>query len=91
MSNPIPLTLIGRSYCHLCDDLRVALVSAAQADGVAIELNEIDVDEHPELEEEYGMLVPVLLKGGLPDGVEICHYHFDPSAWRSVIEAQAAA
>ncbi|MFN8697072.1 MAG: glutaredoxin family protein [Burkholderiales bacterium] len=87
MSNSIQLTLIGRSYCHLCDDLRAALVAAAQADGVVIELSEIDVDERPELEEEYGMLVPVLLRGGLPDGVEICHYHFDPSAWRSAIAA----
>lgn len=87
MSNPIQLTLIGRSYCHLCDDLRAALVAAAQADGVVIELSEIDVDERPELEEEYGMLVPVLLSGGLPDGVEICHYHFDPSAWRRAIAA----
>ncbi|MCE2989609.1 MAG: glutaredoxin family protein [Burkholderiales bacterium] len=87
MSNSIQLTLIGRSYCHLCDDLRAALVAAAQADGVVIELSEIDVDERPELEEEYGMLVPVLLRGGLPDGVEICHYHFDPSAWRRAIAA----
>lgn len=91
MSTPIPLTLIGRSYCHLCDDLRDALRAAAQADGVAIALREIDVDEHPELEPEYGMLVPVLLKGGPQDGVEICHYHFDPAAWRGVVEGQAAS
>ncbi len=87
MSQPLQLTLIGRSYCHLCDDLRASLVAAAQVGGVMIELSEIDVDEHPELEEQYGMLVPVLLKGALPDGVEICHYHFDPIAWRSVIQA----
>jgi hypothetical protein len=91
VSQPLQLTLIGRSYCHLCDDLRDALVAACQADGVAIELREIDVDEHPELEPEYGMLVPVLLKGGASEGIEICHYHFDPAAWRSLLDAQAAA
>jgi len=33
----------------------------------------LDVDADPALEERYGILVPVLLHGE----VEICHYHLD--------------
>jgi hypothetical protein len=94
LGEPLALTLIGRSYCHLCDDLRAALLAAAQADGASIALTDIDVDEHPELEPEYGLLVPVLLIGNpLAAGAgavkEICHYHFDPEAWRTTLSAHA--
>jgi len=79
------LTLIGRSYCHLCDEMRVAVKTALQDSGLdrASQLTEIDVDEHPALEDRYSEWVPVLLLGSAESGVEICHYHFDPEKWRA--------
>ena len=40
------------------------------------ELDVVDIDRHPELEERWGELVPVLLEGE----TEVCHYHLDPAA-----------
>jgi glutaredoxin len=65
------LTLLSRSYCHLCEDMRQALETAPGREKFSIRV--VDVDEHPALEERYGILVPVLLDGE----VEICHYHLD--------------
>ena len=41
---------------------------------------EIDVDAHPELEDRYGDLVPVLLLGSPEDRQALCHYHLDGAA-----------
>lgn len=67
----IRLTVYGRSYCHLCDDM-IAGLRVLQA-GDRFELEIIDVDTEPRLEEQYGDWVPVLVG----DDGEICHYHLD--------------
>ncbi len=67
----IKLTVYGRTYCHLCDDM-IAGLRAMQA-GRRFELEVIDVDSDPLLEARYGELVPVLMGGG----GELCHYHLD--------------
>lgn len=79
------LTLIGRSYCHLCDEMRVAVQAALQDCALegAAHLREIDLDEHPALEVRYSEWVPVLLLGSAESGVEICHYHFDRDKWNA--------
>ncbi len=65
------LTLLSRSYCHLCHDMEVALVLlAAELDAT---VNVIDVDTDPALEAKYDELVPVLLHGD----IELCHYFLD--------------
>lgn len=69
------LTLLTRAYCHLCDTMRDALAPLARRYGATVA--EFDVDAHPSLEEAYGDLVPVLLRGGADDGVVLCHYHLD--------------
>jgi hypothetical protein len=80
------LTLLVRAYCHLCDDMRAALVPIAQrASAVVIEL---DVDADPALEAAFGERVPVLLLGSVADNRELCHYWLDASR---VKEALAAA
>ncbi|MCA2999877.1 MAG: glutaredoxin family protein [Rhodocyclaceae bacterium] len=80
------LTLIGRSYCHLCEamraELNAALISAGGA-GESVEIVEIDLDAHPAFEDRFSELVPVLLLGEPETGVEICHYHFDRFRWTS--------
>ena len=42
----------------------------------SFEIEVIDVDSHPELEEKWGDKVPVLLDGDR----ELCHYHLDVEA-----------
>lgn len=67
----IELALLGRSYCHLCHDMEVALAPLATEFGVTVVV--VDVDANPELEAKYDELVPVLLHGE----TELCHYFLD--------------
>lgn len=83
----IVLTLLGRGYCHLCDEMAEALVPIAVAHGARIEI--VDVDARPELEERWGDLVPVLLFGAPEDGAELCHYHLDANRVTAALNAAA--
>jgi len=65
------LTLIVRAYCHLCDEMRAALLPLAS--GAGVDVSEIDVDSDPELEARWGDAVPVLLAGER----ELCRYRID--------------
>lgn len=78
-TNSIHLTLLGRVYCHLCHDMEIALAPLAAEFGADVEV--LDVDEDPALEERWGELVPVLLHGE----EEICHYFLDAQAVRDVL------
>lgn len=71
------LTLYGRAYCHLCEDMARALRA------LGVEFDEIDVDADPALEKRYGDLVPVL---ATREGTPICHYHLDEAALRAVLD-----
>ncbi len=70
------LTVLSRSYCHLCDDLIAALEEFQGRFSSGFEVEIIDVDAHPELETKWGDKVPVLLEAE----TEICHYFFDQTA-----------
>ena len=65
------LTLYGRTYCHLCEDMARALRA------LGIEFVEVDVDSDPALEQRFGELVLVLVD---PQGREVCHYHLNEAA-----------
>ena len=68
------LTVLSRAYCHLCEELIAAL---KQYQGrYSFEIEVIDVESSPRLEEKWGDKVPVLLDGEL----EICHYYLDHEA-----------
>ena len=72
MTASVPrLTVLARSYCHLCDDMIAALEQLRGRYRFDIEV--VDVDRHPELEEKWGDKVPVLLDGGR----ELCHDFLD--------------
>jgi hypothetical protein len=77
------LTLLSRAYCHLCDDMRAALVPLLARRG--IDLVEIDVDTDPRLEAQFGERVPVLLAGDVEAGHELCHYVLDPQRVRDAL------
>ena len=77
------LTLLVRAYCHLCDEMRVAVAPLAAAAGVA--LDEVDVDQAPALEARWGQSVPVLLA----EGRELCHYRLDRAALAAYLGQQA--
>ena len=68
------LTVLSRVYCHLCDDLIAQLEVFQQRYDFDIEV--VDVDRHPDLEQKWGDKVPVLLDGER----EICHYFLDVQA-----------
>lgn len=77
------LTLYGRAYCHLCDEMREAL-RAFESPGL-VQVEYVDVDSRPELDEQFGELVPVLFA----EGDEICHYRLDESALRMRLKGSA--
>ena len=65
------LTLLSREYCHLCEEMLAAL---RQFQGrYDFDVDVVDVDRNPALEEKWGDKVPVLFDGER----ELCHYHLD--------------
>jgi len=68
------LTVLSREYCHLCEEL-IAGLKRFQA-RYDFDIDVVDVDRHPKLEEKWGDKVPVLLDGEL----EVCHYYLDHDA-----------
>ena len=68
------LVVLSREYCHLCDDLLAGLRQLQGRYDFQIEV--VDVDSRPELEERWGDKVPVVLDGE----IEVCRYHLDPEA-----------
>ncbi|MEX3630214.1 MAG: glutaredoxin family protein [Burkholderia sp.] len=77
-------TLYGRGWCHLCDDLRVALVPVAAEFHLPVAV--IDIDTDPALVERYDEDVPVLLL----DGVEVCRHRFDEGVVRAALARRPA-
>ena len=57
----IGLTLLSRSYCHLCDEMASKVAPLLAAFDASLQV--IDIDQHPHLEAQYGECVPVLLHG----------------------------
>ena len=75
----IDLTLLSRSYCHLCHEMEVALTPLAEEFGASVRV--LDVDSDPVLEARYDQLVPVLLHGE----TELCHYFLDETKIREYL------
>ena len=75
------MTLYHAAGCHLCDDARAELVTLAEELG--FELEEVEIDGVPELEERYRERVPVVEL----DGVEVATYYVFPGPFRRAFEA----
>ncbi|PAU83652.1 thioredoxin family protein [Halorubrum salipaludis] len=65
-SEAVPVTVYTREDCSLCEVARETIESTAADLDVAIDLDMVDVDEDPELAEEYGERVPYVLIDGHP-------------------------
>lgn len=74
-----PLTLVSRAYCHLCQEMELALRPLAEEMGVEVEV--VDVDADPELLSLYDERVPVLLHAG----EELCHYFLESAKVRDYL------
>ena len=81
MTTPIVLTLMFREYCSLCHQMRAALQPFQVAYGIEVQV--IDVDADPILEERYNELVPVLLHGEH----QICHWFLDEKALDAYLQS----
>lgn len=78
------LTLMFREYCSLCHHMRDRLQPYQQEFGFELEI--VDVDDNPILEEKYNEWVPVLLDGE----TEICHWHLDEDKLRAYLSLRRA-
>jgi thioredoxin reductase (NADPH) len=77
--------LFSRNYCHLCHDLLAALEALRdEQDAVHFDIEVLDVDADPMLEEKYDELVPVLVDA---EGRELCHYFLDAPKVREYLAA----
>ncbi|MEQ1775048.1 MAG: glutaredoxin family protein [Burkholderiales bacterium] len=65
------LTVYGRTYCHLCDDMILALRTLQER--FMFDLRIVDVDSNADLEAHFGEKVPVLMH----EDRELCHYFID--------------
>jgi hypothetical protein len=88
-------TLYSRSYCHLCDDMLVALqLLQLQLLQTPFTVDVIDIDELAGQGdsgplERFDELVPVLF--GDLQALPLCHYFFDEGAVRNWLAASQAA
>ena len=76
------LRLISRAGCHLCDDAREVVVAVAAE--AMVQWDECDVDTAPDLADEYGDRVPVLLL----DGREHAYWRVDAGRLRAALAGQ---
>ena len=72
------LTLLSRTYCHLCDEMEAQL--RALIGSSPLEVVDVDAPEHAGLEARYGDAVPVLFAGSPDAGRELCRYRLDRAA-----------
>ena len=72
------LTLLSRTYCHLCDEMEAAL--RPMIGSTPLDVVDIDAPGNEALEDRYGDAVPVLLAGSAHDGRELCRYRLDAGA-----------
>jgi len=73
------LTLVSRSYCHLCTEMEAALRPLLVEFGA--DLDVVDVDTDADLLRLYDELVPVLLHAD----IELCHYRVEPTKVRDYL------
>ncbi|EJN07403.1 glutaredoxin family protein [Herbaspirillum sp. YR522] len=83
---PARFVIYSRSYCHLCDDMRDALLARFGLAQDQVEM--VDVDADAALEAQYDELVPVLMGRGVDGSMSrLCHHFLDPAAVQGFMQA----
>jgi glutaredoxin len=79
------VTLYGRAGCHLCDEAREAIL-ALRAEGVSLELREVDIEADERLQTELMERIPVVEV----EGSIVSELVLDVQALRSRLHTVAA-
>jgi glutaredoxin len=66
MASATNITVYTRANCHLCEDAIKVIHRVNETTDVSIEVELVNVDEDPELQEEYGDRVPYVLVDDRP-------------------------
>ena len=80
----IALTLYSRPGCHLCDEMKAVVKRVAQS--VPLQLEEIDISTSRELEDRYGLEIPVLLV----EGKKAAKYRLREEELRRILAGRAS-
>ncbi len=75
------LTLYHRDGCHLCEDMRDALIEYMET--FDLEVNEVDIDQDSALKTVYGHRIPLLLD---ESGACLSEYYLDPKQLLSYLQ-----
>ncbi|WP_262179777.1 glutaredoxin family protein [Haloarcula laminariae] len=62
----VSVTVYTRENCHLCEQAVDTVERVAAEEGVAVDMELVDVDTDERLREEYGERVPYVLLDGSP-------------------------
>ncbi len=76
----ITFTVYSRFGCHLCEDLLMHLTLLQQDHDFRV--IEVDVDSSPQLIEQYGLKVPMVIYGD----EQVCHYFLDQAAILQILK-----
>jgi thiol-disulfide isomerase/thioredoxin len=79
----VPLLLLSRPECGLCDDFEQQLLILSRELPLPPVLR-VDVDSDPDLARRYGLDIPVLLWGG----VKVCQHQLDASELRRLLRVR---
>lgn len=63
---PVTVTVYSRESCHLCDEAIETLEDVAGSEDIRIAIDEVDIDDDPDLGAEYGDKIPYVLIEGRP-------------------------
>ena len=69
-----------RNGCHLCEDMYLLINDYEASHKFNLEM--INIDANPALQDRYGTLIPVLTDS---DENEICHYFFDKIRFEEIL------
>jgi glutaredoxin len=82
MMSDVSVTVYTREDCHLCEQAIGTIEQVADDEGIAVALDLVDVDEEPDLREEYGERVPYVFIEGSP----AFKYHVDERQLREKLQ-----
>lgn len=69
-----------RQNCHLCEDMYQLIHPYLSTYDVKLEM--FNIDQDPQLQKEYGLLIPVLNDD---QDNEVCHYFFDKVTFEKLL------